>query len=120
MERIGRLRGIKARRIMVVHCPAAVCNYVFKTPFGTHVVLSQNIVAFISAAFALSGKKYHPVKLKVLKICLFAVLYKVPYSESYLHKLIAALVGVVYAVAHAAVLYPPEIRISAVAFAFEL
>ena len=82
---------------MVVHSPAGICNGVWKVSAGFHVVLRNYMIAYIASAFALSGKKSHPVKLKVFKICLFAVLYKVPYSESYLHKLIAALVGVVYA-----------------------
>ena len=119
--RLGKPFFLQVRAILAAHCkaagqvivdlPAAVGNLVGELSAVFNVLLSENVVADIAAAFPLAGEEADKVKLPVVRAVVAAVFHVIPHAESDLQKLIARRFGVMYRIRLAAKLYPVEIGV---------
>ena len=100
---------VHSGREVVVHTPAAVGYYIAEFSACLDIVLIDRIFAYIAAAFAFTGEKSYPFKLIIFSAVVAVVFNMVPYAVGDFQKLVTVFVGVVYAVALAAKLNPPEI-----------
>ena len=85
---------VEACWVVVIHSPAAVCNYIIESTFRFYIILCENIRTDISSAFALSGEETYPFKFPVICVMVASVLYVIPNTERYFKKLIAEHFGV--------------------------
>lgn len=68
MENVWRLRGAKARGMMIIHRPAAVGHLVIKAAAGKDIIFGHGKGAGIAPAFALSGQRANPAQAPVLML----------------------------------------------------
>ena len=84
MENGGRIPeagGMKARRVVIVHRPAAVGDQVVKPAFRLHLALAEHVVAEVPAALPLAGKELQPLQRPVIRAVRTAVLDVVPHPQ---------------------------------------
>ena len=104
----------ESARMMVVDRPAAVCDGVIEFSAGKDIILVDDVIADISAAFPLAGQESDPVEHPVVRAVIAVVLHMIPYAESNLEQLVAHFLGVADAVLHAAQFYPVEVGVDGV------
>ena len=104
----------KATGQVVVDLPTAIGNGIVKVGMILHIMLRQDIVAYIAAAFPLAGQETDPFQLPVLCTVVAPVLDMVPCTEGDLQQLITNFFRIVDAVLHAAQLHPVEIGVDSV------
>ena len=119
---VRRWCGVKGRRrfvggrleasgIVIVYLPAAVGDEVVEFTARLHLVLFQEMVAHVAAAFALAGQKANPFKLPVFGVMVAVILYVIPDTEGDLKQLVAQPLGVMNGIVFSAKLYPPEVSL---------
>ena len=72
---------IEALGVMIIHRPAAVCDYVVKSAFGVDVVLCEDMLTYVAHGFSFAGQEADPLKLPVLLAVIASVFDMVPYTE---------------------------------------
>ena len=100
---------VEAAGQVVVDLPAAVRNCVGELTARLNVVLGDNVIANVSAAFALSGQEADKVELPVVCAVVALILDVIPNAKGDLEKLIASLFGVAKGINHTAKLNPIEV-----------
>ena len=65
--RIRRSEMFESARMMVVDRPAAVCDGVIEFSAGKDIILVDDVIADISAAFPLAGQESDPVEHPVVR-----------------------------------------------------
>ena len=99
---------------VIVDLPAAVGHGIGENGMVFHVVLVEDIVAHVPAAFPLAGQEAHPFQLPVLGSVVALVFHMIPHAKGNLEQLVTHLFGVADAVLHAAQLDPVKVGVDLV------
>ena len=101
---------VHAARMVVVHRPPAIGDEVVETSLSAYVVLRQDVIAHVAAAFALARQETHPFQHPVLGSVITAILDVIPDTEGHLEQVVADDLRIVDGILLTAQLDPPEVR----------
>ena len=102
---------IEAAGQVIVNLPAAVGNFIVKTRGAFHILLGENIVAYIAAAFAFTGEKPKPFQLPVFRPVVALIFHMIPHAKGDFQQFVAQSFGVVNGVALAAEFNPVKVGV---------